>query len=561
MRRLTGKQFRNSVQDFVAYVTKNANVAAAVLADPDVAASLQALPADVRPLRNRDDLSGDFRRLDQNIHARWVEATAIVAEKVGLALAQPTALGTIAPCTGTATGSAVAACVDSVINTLGARALRLPQLSPALLTFYRGVYGNTDVIDKWAFADLLGAFIGSPQFAYMVEKGNMAAPVGPGRYLLTAGELATRLSLGFWDTVPDDQLWESAKSGSLLSADGYRRELDRIIADPRARAATDTFFSEWLQLDLAARLPLEALKMNPRYVALLGATTVQDLPTRTALNDETLDFVRYIVWTKGGSGGTFDDLLTSDAATIRDAAAARFFGMSAPWDGTSVPPSFPAGTRPGLLTRPGILAKDTTGTATSTDRDTKTQPVRRGAFVRQEILCDLLPPHPPNAFELAAELRAMGAYPATSSTRKQWEYLTESYPMCKTCHQASVNPLGFAFEGYDALGRVRADEPIFNAAGTAIVARVPIDTNAIPQVVLGDQTPVSGAAGLVKLFQSTNKAATCFTRAYYWRYLLGRGAAPSIPNCADDLAKAKPTLRDLFKQMATTSTFLQRNLP
>jgi hypothetical protein len=117
----------------------------------------------VRPLRDKDDLRGDFRRMDQDIGQDWVETTAIVAEKVGHALAQPAILRLIAPCTATATGAA--ACVDGFINTLGARALRLSPLPGSLLAFYRGVYGNTSVIDQAAFADLLGAFIGAPQFA------------------------------------------------------------------------------------------------------------------------------------------------------------------------------------------------------------------------------------------------------------------------------------------------------------------------------------------------------------------------------------------------------------
>ncbi len=566
LRRLTAIQFRNSMRDLVAYsVNNDMLIVKAIMSDKDVADSFDTLPKDARPQRGAQDLYGDFRRLDQNIDYRWVKATAAVAGKVGIALARPASLRMIAPCAATATGADLAVCVDKVINTFGARALRMPQLSAELLKFYRDVYfKSTAVIDQPAFADLLGALIGSPQFTYMVEQGSVVVAGRPGVYALTAGELATRLSFGYWNSIPDNLLWDAVKSGDLLTADGYKKQLDRIIADPRTSIEADIFFTEWLQLDFAEEISLDALKKNARYMTLLGPD-ISALPTRSAINKETLDFARYVAWTKGG---TFDDLLTSEAATIQDKSAARFFG-TARWDGVSVPPSFLAGTRRGLLTRPGILAKNTAGREMTIAGDTQTHPIPRGAFLRKEILCDELPDPPANALQESDKLREEAAFLALEGTRKQWEYLTEKLPECRGCHQAFINGLGFAFEGYDALGRVRKDEPIFTPDGTRITKRVDVDpTKVVPRIVAGDSTEVSGAAELTKLIQSTGKAARCFARTYYSRYLLGRSLSLSDsldstkpnPHCVvDSLAKANPTIKDLLKQMATLPAFQQRN--
>lgn len=554
LRRLTATQYRNSVRDFVGQVLGDAALSTTVLSRPAVVASLAALPPDVRPLRGKEDLRGDFRRMDQNIQPAWVEAVASVAEQVGLALARPENLRAIAPCTATAVGPEVSACVDEVITTFGARALRLPQVPDALMAFYRGVYGDTAVLDPAAFADLLGALLGSPQFTYLVEQGSEPVPGRAGVYTLTAPELAARLSYGYWDTVPDDELWAAATSGALLTADGYQRQLERVIADPKASAVIDQFFAEWLQLDLAEKHSLEPLKSNARFQTLLGPS-VTDLPSRQALNEEALDFVRYIVWTQGG---TFRDLLTSEAATTRDPAMARFYGLSAPWDGTRAPESFPAGSRPGLLTRSGLLAKDTAGSAVSNVDDAKTHPILRGAFLRKEILCDALPPPPANVAEEADRLRGEGAFPQTSSTRKQWEYLTESQAACQGCHRTLLNQLGYTLEGYDALGRVRVEEPLFSADGLAITTRVPIDARTVPQVELGDLRAVDGPAELTTAM--AEKAERCFTRTYYSRFLLGKATSLARRACtADGLAAKHLPLKELLLDMALTPAFQRRN--
>ena len=194
----------------------------------------------------------------------------------------------------------------------------------------------------------------------------------------------------------------------------------------------------------------------------------------------------------------------------------------------------------------------------STGDYAKTHPIFRGAFLRKEVLCDALPPPPANVTEEADRLRGEGAFPATLSTRKQWEYLTESQAACQGCHRTLLNQLGYTLEGYDALGRFRAQEPIFSADGLAITAHVPIDASTVPQVELGDLQPVDGPAELTQAM--AEKAERCFARTYYSRFLLGQATSLARPACtADRLAAKKLPVRDLLKNMALTPAFQRRN--
>jgi len=91
--------------------------------------------------------------------------------------------------------------------------------------------------------------LSSPELLYFVEHGQDEVPDHPGSHALSAYELASRLSYHFWQTLPDDALWQAAQDGSLLEPTVLAREVERLIADPRTRATMADWFSDWLELD------------------------------------------------------------------------------------------------------------------------------------------------------------------------------------------------------------------------------------------------------------------------------------------------------------------------
>jgi hypothetical protein len=170
------------------------------------------------------------------------------------------------------------------------------------------------------------------------------------------------------------------------------------------------------------------------------------------------------------------------------------------------------------------------------------------------VLCDEIPPPPANAAANPPELSD------TLSTREVVEELTHQ-GTCAGCHLKVINPLGFATENFDALGRVRTTQPLFDKDTGAPTGEAAIDTTSIPGVEAGDETVSSGAADLVDLIMSSEKPAACFARQYF-RFTFGRTEDLDKDACV--LASVKQSLDDgaplaeVLKAVALGSAFRQR---
>jgi hypothetical protein len=536
MRKLTGTEYRKTLSDLLAFALKDAKAAAGVLATlQDALGGI----ADRRPVV-AEDQHGTFRRLDQSVDQGDVEATYDLAARVGAALVTGGRLGTVVgACATDASTANDDACITGFIQSFGERAFRRP-LGSDEVSWLRGVYGTGAAIDADAFADLIATILTAPRFLYHVEHG--AAPV-PGRSdlaSLSPFELAARLSYQLWETMPDDELWSAARSGALVQPAVYQAQVARLLADPRARDTMDAFFGEWLKLEDLP--PLDQRNKDALFKTFAGA----DLPgtgLRQAMIDDALGLWRHLTW---DSAGRFDDLLTSDLAFARTADLARIYGLGA-WDGKAPPPRFAAGTRPGLLTRAALLA---TGSAS-------TRPIMRGAFVRRTILCDELPPPPGSAAASPTDLDPK------LTGRQVVEALTEMPgTTCAACHGSLLNPIGFAFEGFDGLGRARTDERLFSKTNGQEIGRAPIDTRSVPRIAADDARPSSGAADLVRLVVDSGKAGACFARSYFrftygrWEDLAGDGCA--IERLRGSVASGAP-LREVLRSAVLAPEFQQRS--
>jgi hypothetical protein len=534
LRRLTMTQYRNTVRDLMHWALPEAGAAEAVIAG----ARLDELPEDRRePVP--EDVHGSYRRLDQSLEQQHVDGFYRVGKALATALADPGRLGRVAgTCAVDADPANDESCLTDFIQRFGARVLRGPPDAEEL-AFYRSVYGADPTALPAGYADVMSVMLSSPRFLYFVEQGDQPVDGKPGVYTLSSYELASRLSYHFWQTLPDAELWELARDGSLLEPSIYERQVDRLAADARARSTMGEFFSDWLKLEDLP--PLDAKSGDPRFAAFAGA----DLPgpeLRQRMIDEVLELLAHYTWTE--PGGT-KELFTSELSFARSRELSALYGVE-PWDGLTPPPRLPAGQRPGLLTRALFL---TTGSA-------NTRPIMKGVFLRRQMLCDSIPPPPAGVNAMPPELRP------GMTTRQVVEELTERPDtQCAGCHAARINPLGFAFEGFDALGRSRTEQRLFDPQG-APLGELPVDTRGVPRVTPDDPRESTGPADLMKLMLESGKLDACLARNYF-RFTYGRWDDPLRDGCVLERLRTRLVetgrIAEMLKEAALVPEFKQRS--
>lgn len=495
MRRLTQTQYRNSLRELFAWALGDRKQADGIMAE--IAQPLGRWPKD-RHLRIPEDRHGAYRRMDQDVTQAHMEAAITVGQAAGTALTQAGRLGrVVGSCAVDADAANDAECISSFISRLAERALRRPPTSDETAFLHR-VYGAGGKVEPGALADVIATSLNLPPFLYLVEHGAADAPGKNGAVRLSTFELAARLSYHFWQMPPDDQLYAAAKSGALSTPDVYAAEVDRLVRDSRAEAAADELYADWLKLDDVEGY--EGKLTDPLFVAFAGA----DLPAasiRQAMIDDVAGLMRHFTWTRQGG---LADILSTELSFARDPGLAKIYGVP-PWDGKSEPPALqPAGSRPGLLTRAALLAA----------AGANTRPIAKGVFVRERVLCDAIPP-PPEDVPADANVNLSPQL----STRQVVEKITGSGG-CAACHTTFINPLGYATENFDALGRRRTEQRLFDEQGRE-TGRVPIDTRAEPQVVAGDRRSAAGAKDLVSQILESGKASDCLARQYF-RFTFGR---------------------------------------
>jgi hypothetical protein len=451
---------------------------------------------------------GGFKRLDQAVQQEHVEASVEVGSAIGRALVEtPERLGRlVGACAVNEDASDDAACLEDFIRRFGARVLRGP-LTDEDVAFYRRVHDAAGV-SAAGVADVVAVMLSAPQFVYHVEHGDAAAEA-PDSYALTAHELANRLSYMFWGTMPDEALWAAAQDGSLLQEAVYEAQVRRLASDPRAASSVKEFIREWLWMD-------ELPEMNTRVgTAVFDAFADGFVPSgdlREAMIEEIeLLAAHHILDTDG----TLSDLLRDNHSFARSPELAQLYGV-APWAPGQALVPFPAEQgRAGLITRAAMVAS---GSA-------NTRPVMKGFKIRQAMLCVKPPPPPNNAAGAKVELSSM------MSTREVVEAVTEQPgSACASCHQVFMNPLGFATEGFDALGRPRRVQRLFDESG-AVVGERPIVTASVPRVTIGDLREAAGAAELTDMLDESGLVHACFARSWV-RYTFRRPEELAADGCA-----------------------------
>lgn len=540
---LSASEYRNSLGDLLTFALKDAAAAATLMRTLPLA----ELPDD--PSRPR----GTFQRMKTDVTQGHLTAWYDIATAVAQQLTTRARLGTVmGSCATDASTSNDAACLTNFVSAFGARAFRRP-LTPAEVAAHAGYDSGGTGVDPAGVADVIAGILLAPRFIYHVENGLDPVPGKDTVYTVDAYEVASRLSYQFWETAPDAPLLAQAQSGALLTPAGFTSELDRVYADPRAKAVLDRFYLEWLNLDQTPDFENDLLFstfVGPTYSSVITPTLKQ-----SAIN-EAVELFDYHVQ----NGGGLDDLVTSDLAFPRTPDLAAIYGLP-PWDGVSKPPRFSPGTRPGILTRAAFLFS---GGAAS-------RPIIRGVLVRRNLLCDAIPDPP-------ADAAAMGGMQAqalagTDTTRHITEDITQqSGTTCAGCHATLINPVGFALENFDAIGRMRTQEALFLPTGSNDpvtgqptyhqVGQLPVDTHTTPAVSSGDPRPSTGVADLTRTIVESGKTAACLARNYF-RFTYRRAENDSTDGCALEqirqVAAQNGSLKSALRAIALAPEFQQRS--
>ena len=495
-----------------------------------VAPTFEQYPFDQR-VPAPGDLKGGYSRTDQAIQQSQIDAmyevgSAIARELTASASRFSKMLGRCASDDDSANDRA---CLETFVQSWGSRVLRT-QLSDEDVAYFADIAGSTP-LDRAAVGDVITTVLNSPEFLYRVEHGT-----DDGRALspLSTYELASRLSYQLWQAPPDDALWTAAADGSLLTDAGFAAELERLLGSSAFGSSLDEFVSEWLRL---SELPsLEALHDDPVYRAFAQSPLPTDATRSAMLADVQRSFRSTLT-----SGGTISDFLGDRSSYTDDDYLAAIYGV-APWDGTGSPPVFASTNRPGLLGRAALLA---TGTAS-------TRPIHKGYLIRNALLCEQVGSPPPNA-------SSMPPVPTETLTTREAVTQLTSGGSCGACHSAAINPQGFVLEGFDALGRERSEERLFDAEGK-LTATSPIDTTAIVTVA-GQVTEVRSPGELTRRIDDSKLFHSCIVR-HYFRFFHGRLESPQKDGCLlsamEQSARGGEPLLSILKVVTNDSTFKNR---
>ncbi len=311
--------------------------------------------------------------------------------------------------------------LEAFAAAFAARAFRRPLDADLEATFVRAPFSTAPDLDSGLKRSML-LVLSAPRFLYResdVEQGGSP----------NAFNLAARISSGLWDSIPDQPLWEAAGRDHLRTPEQIRNHAERMLADRRTRAKIHDFLFGWLRIDQGPELVKDE-SLYPTFSPALAAAMRTSL---SLLLDE-------IVWSDGSD---FRRLFTHDEVFV-NSTLAPLFGLSLPADSRFRSVRLDAGQRAGLLTHPYTLSMLAYADATS--------PIHRGVFLARSVLGNVLKPPQEAISPLAADLHP------ELTTRERIDLQT-SPAACQTCHSL-INPLGFALEDFDAVGRYRRTESI-----------------------------------------------------------------------------------------------------
>jgi mono/diheme cytochrome c family protein len=407
-----------------------------------------------------------------------------------------------------------AACARTILTTLAHRAFRRPVTSAdiqPLYAFYQRGRANGDF--ESGIQAAIEAMLVSPEFLFRIERDG--AETGRAHHISDV-ELASRLSFFLWSTIPDAELLDLAEHGRLKDPAIAEHQVRRMLDDPRADALVSNFAGQWLHLR-----NVETVKPDP-VIFPFDEALRQSFVTETAL------FVSSIF----RENRSLLDLLSADYTFVNQRLAEHY----------GIPRVYGSQFRRVTLTdvnRHGLLGQGSVLTVTSYPN--RTSVVQRGKWILENLLGTPPPPPPPDVPELKA-----APHGKVLSMREQMQ-VHRANAVCAACH-ARMDPIGFALENYDAVGRWRGED-----------AGAPIDASG----KLPDGTEFHGPAGLSQLLLTKYRDDFVQTATEkLLTYALGRGVEyydyPTIRSITRDAARDNYRISSWILAIVKSTPFQMR---
>jgi hypothetical protein len=360
----------------------------------------------------------------------------------------------------------------------------------------------------------LQAMLVAPQFLFRgipPEGQGSAGDIVP----LDNHAVATRLSYFLWGSTPDDTLLANAAQGALHDPATLRAEFERMLADPKSAALYDGFVSQWLQVGkLANATP------DPELFPMFDETLRQEMADETRLFFESI---------RQRDASPLE--LVAGTQTFASERIAAIYGIPGVSGSALQPVTTDPAERAGVLTMPAIL--------TMTSGPTNPNIVKRGVWLAETLLC-LSPPPPPDGVPPQPD-------PMPGETERERLERHRLDPSCGSCHDL-IDPLGFAFESYDAIGRWRNEidgQPVDNLGE------------------LPDGTRFEGVVDMVRHLESNEDFRGCIAQKVL-TYALGRSMRRAdgcfISAIGDGTITREAKISDLLWAVVTSRAFLDEEV-
>lgn len=408
------------------------------------------------------------------------------------------------------------------IEQFGARAYRRPlteaEIDAHWYLFEQGVdlYQELDFFSAGVHLSIQ-AFLQSPHFLYRVERSEAVG--ADGLIHLDGYELASKLSYMLWNSMPDEQLFAAAAAGELDDAAGVVVEAARMLDDPRAREMVRDFHAQLLDFD-----HYHDLHKNPDLYPLFDPVIMG-----AAMQRETELFVEAVVFEEQAG---LAELLTAPFSFVNQDTAWVYGlgdGFGPEFERVDLDPD----QRSGILTQLGFLAAN----AYASQPDS----IHRGVSVVRNLLCTPLLPPPDDLPPLPA--------PMGNTNRERVEAHTGKGTCGEGCHSTIINPVGFAFEHYDAIGQWRE---LDNGFAIDSSGSFPFD---------GQLRSYADAVEFGQVVASARSVHACYV-GHLLEYAYARQAAVDEQAIVDELAAHSQagslSIRALLLELAQTERFLTR---
>jgi hypothetical protein len=369
---------------------------------------------------------------------------------------------------------------------------------------------------------MIRAALQAPDFIYRLE--TTTPPQANATLVpLSPFELATRLSFMIWATGPDDALLDAAQNGELGTREQVAQRARDMLGNAKAKSALGNFFGQW-----SGTSHVDSITKNTSFPLFTADMQV-------AMERETEAFLDYVLWEGDHSLNT---LLTAPVAFVSGPLAQLYVPGSAPGGATPTKLDLPASQgRSGLLTQAAFLAVQA--------HPDQTSPVLRGKFVRAMLLCDP-PPPPPNDVDISLPTVAEGA-----TARVRFAAHESAANSCAGCHHL-MDPIGLAFENFDAMGQYRTKDNGQDIDVSGVINDAP------DEALAGDFV---GVAALGQKLASSQTVRDCMATQWF-RFAAGRAEgdqdACSLSTLRGAFGSSNGDLIELVVAMTQTDDFWYR---